>query len=219
MSDGHRQRCVSLCEDDEVEGPNILTVVERDPAAADFLISIFMAALNSYAALPLPHRPPPFFKDSCSLLPTNVLHSQPSNVPNDHVLSLTCRYNHTTPHHTTPKSLCFTRLVLIKIRTWQRYRSTTLVKPFPKRFRKDPPPGVAEREGSDEFNDFDRLRACAAAIPPVDQIIKSNASENDGSRPSSATTPPLDEECSGLLRWVIQNRKFRVVTHATTMYE
>eukprot|EP00729_Bicosta_minor_P013053 gene13053-27902_t len=146
MSDGHRQRCVSLCEDDEVEGPNILTVVERDPAAADFLISIFMAALNSY-------------------------------------------------------------------------RSTTLVKPFPKRFRRDPPPGVAEREGSDEFNDFDRLRACAAAIPPVDQIIKSNASENDGSRPSSAITPPLDEECSSLLRWVIQNRKFRVVTHATTMYD
>ena len=42
-----RQRCISLCEDDELDGPNVLAVVKRDPAAADFLISIFMAALNS----------------------------------------------------------------------------------------------------------------------------------------------------------------------------
>ena len=101
MSDGHRQRCVSLCEDDEVEGPNILTVVERDPAAADFLISIFMAALNSYAALPLP---PLFFLSS---LKTAAACYRPMFCTLNRLmyLMITCCHSHAdtiTPHHTVP---------------------------------------------------------------------------------------------------------------------
>ena len=141
-----RQRCISLCEDDEVEGPSILAVVKRDPAAADFLISVFMAALNSCVALPKICTPQKAYIENPQSLHSCALEFAP-RIP--------------APAHTHAPAFPLSR-----------YRSTTLVKPFPKRFRRDPPPGVADREGDDDRNDFDRLRMCATNIPEVQHMIE-----------------------------------------------
>ena len=80
------------------------------------------------------------------------------------------------------------------------YRFHTLIRPFPKHFK-------GGSEDTDEADAFDRLRACAARLPPIQQVLAPEAEQQLG----------VDE--LQLLAFILQNRQFRAISHPSTVYQ
>eukprot|EP00039_Didymoeca_costata_P028845 m.22295 g.22295 ORF g.22295 m.22295 type:complete len:333 (-) comp7384_c0_seq1:71-1069(-) len=82
----------------------------------------------------------------------------------------------------------------------QSYRHHSLIRPFPKDFRKQ------QNDDVDDANDFDRLRAASESVPPISSIIKDGSSN-------------LNSEVHKVLRDVLYTKQFNLISRPHTLYD